>query len=116
MKTIFSQGPCVTLRDEEIRVLKETGYHDFDFDNINGVLRISIVDKKISSRRLCEPGTNVRRYPEKISPYDYKGKQLWVIRLSRERFEESLNAPNSDGMGITGRCKYDRFNINYFQN
>ena len=116
MKAIFSQGPNITLCNEEIKVLKERGYHDFDFANINGVLRLRIVDKNIPSRHMCESGVNARRYPEKISPYDYKGRQLWVIRISKRKFEESLNTLNSDGIGITSRCKYDRMNINYFLN
>src|SRR3989344_4927156 len=115
MKAIFSQGPNATLLDEDVKFLRENGYKDFDFENINGRLRISVVDNKSPHGKMCELGINARRHPENISPYNYEGKQLWVIRLSREKMERFINSEDSDGKGIDTRCKYDRIHIGYWK-
>ena len=116
MTAVFSQGPTVNLSEREMNLLKARGYGDFYFTNINGILRISLVDKKNFHGKMCEPGINVRRYPENISPYDYKGKQLWVIRISKEKFKEFLHSESENGIkSLDSRCKYDRIHIGYFE-
>ncbi len=57
-----------------MELLNKNNSTDFNFRNINGLLKLSLVDKEIRSRNMCEPGINVQKYPEKISPYDYLGK------------------------------------------
>ena len=116
MKAFFSQGPNLTLVEEDVKKLREQGYADFDFLNINGILRISVVDGTIPPRHFCDGGINIRRYPEGISPHDYKGRQFWVARISRERFETLINS-ESDGerQDIVSRCKYDRFLLGYLK-
>ena len=116
MKAFFSNGPNISLLERDVKFIQENGYSDSDFSNINGVLRISLVDKEISVGRGCEPGINIRRYPDIISPYDYKGKQLWVIRLSKDIFKKLVNGGfdyNDDA--IDSRCKYDRLSIEYLR-
>ncbi|MBI2043542.1 hypothetical protein HYT25_04085 [Candidatus Pacearchaeota archaeon] len=116
MRAFFSNGPNISLLERDVKFIRENGYSDFDFSNINGVLRISVVDRKISVGHSCEPGINIRRYPENISPYDYRGKQFWVIRLSKDIFEKLVNGRfdyNDDA--IDSRCKYDRLCIEYLR-
>ena len=118
MKASFCQGPQVVLQKKEIEQIKEKGHVDFDFYNIKGVLRVSITDRTKSQLQglMCEPGINVRRYPEGICPYDYEGNQLWVVRLSRDKFQEFLDSePDFSGMRhMMSRCKYDRMYLGYF--
>ena len=119
-KAMFSQGPNVTLLDRDVKTLNERGYCDFDFGDINGTLRIIIHDGEIPPRNMCERGIDVRRFPEDISPYDYKGKQLWIVKLSKERLSElvSLGPSVSDGHGfgtLMSRCKYDRMSVSYLK-
>ena len=119
MTAVFSHGPTINLNEREMNLLKARGYGDFYFADINGILRISIVNifgRKNLQGKMCEPGVNVRRYPENISSYDYKGKQLWVIRLSKQKFEEFLHSESENGIkNLDSRCKYDRIHIGYFE-
>lgn len=70
MKAFFCQGPNTVLVKKEIEQIKEIGHIDLDFCNINGVLRISLANRTKSQLQglMCEPGIDVRRYPEGICP------------------------------------------------
>ena len=108
----------MVLQKKDVQDIRKNGYKNFNFCDINGILRISLVDKVKNQLQgdMCEPGINVRRYLEGIGPYEYEGRQLWVIRLSKDKFQELLEPRpdlNSDGH-IMSRCKYDRMYIGYF--
>jgi hypothetical protein len=115
-KAVFGESVGVYLNTAEVNALREKGYYDFDFFNINGTLRISVTNREIPPRNGCESEIDVRRYPEQISPYEYKGKQLWVFRISKTKFEKFIgSALDDDGTRcLMSRCKYDRIHIGYF--
>jgi len=107
----------MVLQEKDVQDIQKDGHKNFDFADINGILRISIADrtKRQLQGIMCEPGIDVRRYPEGICPYDYMGKQLWVIRLSRDKFQEFLNSESESNMRhMMSRCKYDRMYLGYF--
>jgi hypothetical protein len=116
-KAFFSQGPGVTLNRKDVKTLRERGCCDFDFRDINGTLRVSVCENEIPPMNMCEKGIYVRRYPEKISPYDYKGRQLWIIQLSKSRIEKLISDAKTNfdkHETIISRCKYDRMSVSYF--
>ena len=115
-KAFFSQGPGVTLTSADVEILNEKGHVDFGFNNINGILRVSLVRGEIPPRDMCERGVSVRRYPESISPYEYKGVQLWVIKISKQRLDDLIASAKRDTAGydtFMSRCKYDRISLGY---
>ena len=115
-KAYLSEGPNVSLNRAEMKILREKKYIDFDFSNINGVLRITVTNQEVQGK-MSEQGIHVRRYPQGISPYEYEGKQLWVIRLSKKKLDELVTESNEDRYRygcIDSRCLYDRMSVGYY--
>jgi hypothetical protein len=114
-------GPNFSLIVRDVENLRENG----SLDITNGQLsaRVSLVDYDPNAKTFpngyvgqydmeCGSGIRMRRFPERISPYDYKSRQRYILRIQREFFEEIVEAGKieEDKTGfIHPRCKYDRF-------
>jgi len=114
-------GPYFKLNSEDVKILREN--KSIEIINKNLTARISLTEHDpnliifpnggISSHDMeCNDGIRIRRYPEHVFPYDFKGKQYYILRIQKDLFNKLVEkSENSvDNMSyLHPRCKYDRF-------
>jgi len=125
---LAANGPSFSLNMVDVENLRKSRFLDIVEDNL--VARISLVEHDPNKIKFPNGGISLRdisgykgfrlkRYPENICPYTYKGKQYYILRIQKTAFEDLVKmGKNSDGIGfIHPRCdRYDRFALCIFTN
>jgi len=116
-------GPYFILFPKDVEQIYQKRFIDIRNENLNA--RISLVEYDpncIINRNgtfsvrdiFCQEDVRLRRYPEDISPLEFKGDQFYVLRVKRSLFDKLVehSKDSSDRRGfIHPRCKYDRFTL-----